>query len=202
MWSYLTHSGSFKSRQKSVYVWIWACVRVCSSRMSASVYVEGTASVGLRVAPQGAGAHVNEGSCWTGLLPPYPSSLPPLCPLVRWGCWQANLSSGDIKNPCEVSCCNFWPPPKKKPSLSFLIPLFLTCSSFDFLFTTKHNLLSSTCLCFNSAFHFKSLIIGNISPWAKCHLTSQKMYTPYCIKYTYYTFAASCFCTCVIRICC
>lgn len=32
------------------------------------VFIE-TASVGLIVSPQGAGAHVNEGSCWTGLLP-------------------------------------------------------------------------------------------------------------------------------------
>lgn len=46
------------------------------------------ASVGLLVSPQGAGAHVNEGSCWTGLLllPLFsfllpPSTYPPSCPL-------------------------------------------------------------------------------------------------------------------------
>lgn len=74
------------------------------------------------------------------LIPP--PSHPPLCPLVRWGCRQANLSSRDIKNPCEVSCCNFclFTPAS---TTTLLIPLFLTCSSFDFLlFHTALTLLS------------------------------------------------------------
>lgn len=51
------------------------CTRVCLCVRKASV--------GLLVSPRGAGAHVNEGSCWTGLLllPPFSFLLPPsTCP--------------------------------------------------------------------------------------------------------------------------
>lgn len=43
-------------------------------RVSVVCVFIGTASAGLLESPQGAGAHVNDGSCWTGLLLHLPPS--------------------------------------------------------------------------------------------------------------------------------
>lgn len=80
-------------------------------------------------------AAVGQGSFSSPILvspPPFPFLLPlPSVPFSDRGADKANLSSGDIKNPCEVSCCNFC---ASKPHDLFLIPLFLTCSLFFFYF--------------------------------------------------------------------
>lgn len=114
-------------KKKVVYIQIWA---ICS--MSSGCFCAG------------------DSICWSGYLhreqvcmlmraavgqdsSSSHISPPPLCPLVRWGCWQANLSSGDIEDPCEVSCCNFClyhPPPTStlilKSSFSYTF-LYLFC---------------------------------------------------------------------------
>lgn len=88
--------------------------------------------------------------------PPFPFLLPlPSVPFSDRGADKANLSSGDIKNPCEVSCCNFC---ASKPHDLFLIPLLLTCSLFFCLFPFSHKIFPSSFLYFNShsAYHGES----------------------------------------------
>lgn len=103
------------------------------------------ASVGLLVSPQGAGAHVNEGSCWTGLLllppPPFSSSFPLIPPLfLPPSLPSVPLSDGGADKPTSPQGTKrtMWSQLLQllslQPPRTFLIPLFPTCSSFDFLF--------------------------------------------------------------------
>lgn len=67
----------------------------------------------------------------------------------------------------------------RQPPLSFLIPLFFTCSSWCPFYNKTLCLSSAPHLCFNSTFHFKPLIMCNISLLTTCHSTCQYIMTPY-----------------------
>lgn len=139
-----SHAGAFKVSRK-VFLFelelVWVCV-VVHVRV-VCVFI-GTTSVGLLESPQGAGAHVNEGSCWTGLLllppPPFslflPScSLPPLCPLVRWGVLTSQSLLQGHKGPMWSQLLQLLSLQLTLQPHTFLDHIFPTCSSFDLLFS-------------------------------------------------------------------